>query len=504
MSQQLNIGFIQAKNKFDVHYLRPLAYGYLKSYLGEKTDIPFRIKYFETIEAIENCDVIGISSTSQDFDEAKNIARTVKEKQKDIITVLGGHHITCLPQTLSHEFDIGVMGEGEQTFLELIQHLSANNLKLNKDDLIKINGIVYKKDDKIITSPSRDFLDPLDSLPFPYRDEDISTYLLTSRGCPYKCLFCGSSAFWKKTRFFSADYVIMEIEHLIKRFPLLKRIFIWDDLFVADKKRLKEIVRLIVEKGIDQKLGFDLAVRADLVSDELCNLLKKMNAVGLSFGVESGSDRILKYLRKDVSKETNQRAIDIIHKYGFTLGCSFIVGCPTETEKEVRSTYELALKNILDNKINVISAINILNPIPGTKLWDDAVSSGLIDIENMDWKRLSVFASYRNSAFEKFHDWVQFRRNNNSIYLNENTLPQERLYEIMYEYEDMISKFEEKQKDEVQQIGNATLGKTNSHPNLFGTVKTPIIMKPIRAFVFLSRLVKKLILNHFIKFFQNP
>jgi radical SAM superfamily enzyme YgiQ (UPF0313 family) len=295
----------------------------------------------------------------------------------------------------------------------------------------------------------------------------------------------------------------MEIEHLIKRFPLLKRIFIWDDLFVADKKRLKEIVRLIVEKGIDQKLGFDLAVRADLVSDELCNLLKKMNAVGLSFGVESGSDRILKYLRKDVSKETNQRAIDIIHKYGFTLGCSFIVGCPTETEKEVRSTYELALKNILDNKINVISAINILNPIPGTKLWDDAVSSGLIDIENMDWKRLSVFASYRNSAFEKFHDWVQFRRNNNSIYLNENTLPQERLYEIMYEYEDMISKFEEKQKDEVQQIGNATLGKTNSHPNLFGTVKTPIIMKPIRAFVFLSRLVKKLILNHFIKFFQN-
>ncbi|MCG7851193.1 MAG: radical SAM protein, partial [Methanosarcinaceae archaeon] len=398
--------------------------------------------FLENLEGFEEFDIIGISSTSQDFAVATEIARSIKQSKEKIITILGGHHITYLPQTLPKEVDVGVLGEGEQTFLELIRLLSDNSLHITPEDLEKIDGIVFHSDRGPTVTSCRKLIEPLDNIPIPFRLKSDKIYLFTSRGCPYKCAFCSSSAFWGKARFFSAEYFVNEIEFLLNQFPQLTHISIWDDLFIANLPRLREIVRLLAEKGINKKVSFDLAVRANLVNDELCKLLKIMNVTGVAFGAESASNRILELLGKGVTVETNQRAIDTLYHHGIPVGCSLVIGCPTETEDEVRNTYEFILRNIKDGKISPQCAVNILSPMPGTKIWEDATRAGVIDIENMDWKRLAVFASYRNSNITDFDQWLQCRRKNNSIYLAENTLPQSRLYELMSHYEKAIKKLE--------------------------------------------------------------
>jgi len=442
MAKRLKIGFIQAKNEIDVNWFKPLAFGYLKTYLEKYLEVSVEMYFLENPGGFEEFDIIGISSTSQDFAVATEIARSIKQSKEKIITILGGHHITYLPKTLPKEVDIGVIGEGEQTFLELVRLLSDNSLQIKPEDLEKIDGIVFHGDRSPTVNSYRKLIESLDNIPIPFRPKSDKTYLFTSRGCPYKCAFCSSSAFWRKTRFFSAEYVVTEIESLMHQFPQSRHISIWDDLFIANLPRLRKIVSLLVEKKINKKVSFDLAVRANLVNNELCELLKKMNVSGVAFGAESGSNRILKLLNKGVTVEMNQNAIETLHQHGIPVGGSFIVGIPTETEQEVRSTYKFILKNIKNGKMSPQCAVNILSPMPGTKIWEDATRAGVIDIENMDWGRLAVFASYRNSNIGDFDQWLQYRRKHNSIYLAENTLPQERLFKLMSHYEKAIKESE--------------------------------------------------------------
>jgi len=442
MTRQLKIGFIQAKNKIDVDWFKPLAFGYLKAYLEKYLEVPVEMNFLENLRNFEEFDIIGISSTSQDFAVATEIARSIKQRKERIITILGGHHITYLPRTLPKEVDIGVMGEGEQTFLELVRLLCDNSLQIKPEDLEKIDGIVFHSDSGPTVTSRRKLIEPLDNIQIPFRPKSDKTYLFTSRGCPYKCAFCSSSAFWRKTRFFSAEYVVTEIESLMHQFPQSRHISIWDDLFIVNLPRLKRIISLLAEKRINEKISFDLAVRANLVNDELCELLRTMNVKSVAFGAESASNRILELLNKGVTVETNQKAINTLYRHGFPVGCSLVIGCPTETEEEVRNTYEFILKNIKEGKIAPSCAVNILSPMPGTKIWDNAVKDGLIDVQNMDWARLAVFASYRNSNIEDFGQWLQCRRKNNSIYLAESTLPQERLYKLMSHYEQAVKELE--------------------------------------------------------------
>lgn len=452
MAKQLRISFIQATNEIDVQWYKPLSFGYLKSYINQYFNNPVDMVYLNTLEEIDKFDIIGISSTSQDFPNAKEIAKSIKSVNKEVVTILGGHYITYFPKTLPKEFDVGIIGEGEETFLELIRYFFDCGFMLKSEKLRNIKGVVFRENGNIVITPRRDLIFPLDKIPFPYRLKESVPYLFSSRGCPYKCAFCSSSAFWDKTRFFSAEYVIKEIEDILKRFPNVRYIPIWDDLFIVNKARFKKFVELVEEKGIDKRITFTFSVRANLVDDELCEQLKRINVSSVGFGSESGSDKILNLLNKGTTVEINQKAIDTFHKYMIAVGCSFIVGSPTETEEDVRRTYEFILKNITDGKLNPDCRVNILMPMPGTEMWNYALRSGIIDINNFDWRRLSVFASYRDSNIKDFSSWVEYRRRNNSIYLAEETLPQERLYNLMYVYENIIKalgknrELEEKEK----------------------------------------------------------
>jgi radical SAM superfamily enzyme YgiQ (UPF0313 family) len=222
---------------------------------------------------------------------------------------------------------------------------------------------------------------------------------------------------------------------------------------------------LVEQKGIQKKCGFAFAIRANLVDEELCEGLKRMNATDVGFGAESGSDRILKLLHKGTTVEVNQRALDTLYKHRIPVRCSFIVGSPTETEEEVRMTYEFFMKNLIDGKLYPGCAVNIMMPMPGTEMWHYAIQSGIIDLENMDWNRLSIFASYRDSNIKDFSSWVERRRKNNSVYLAEDTLPQERLYELMYIYENAIQSLEKNKEiaKEKPQEENTHLQQENTH-----------------------------------------
>jgi radical SAM superfamily enzyme YgiQ (UPF0313 family) len=386
-------------------------------------------------ENLHNYDIAALSCTTQDYNIAKRIARTIKQKNTNTIVVLGGSHITWLPQTMTRDFDFGVLGEGEQTFVELAEYVNSG-CKVEK--LFTINGLIFHWDGGIMASPPRALIEPLDNIPPPIRDNPGETmyHMFTSRGCPYKCAFCSSTAFWKKTRFHSADYVVAEIERCVRmgatHIPMM------DDLFVANRKRFIEIVEKLKRTDLHKKFNFDfmLQVRANLVDDELCKLMKEFNVRAAHFGAESASDRILNLMGKGVTVAKNQEALDIMHSHGITANLSFIVGWPTETEDELRATFNFIVKNGREGKMNIFSGINVLTPLPGTKVWDDAVKAGIINLDNFDWDRLSIFSPHLTEG--GFDAWVDSRRQYNSLYLNEAEVPQEKLYDIIREHDRVI------------------------------------------------------------------
>jgi radical SAM superfamily enzyme YgiQ (UPF0313 family) len=438
--KKLKIGFVHATNKVDVHWFKPLAFGYLKAYLDMHSCSHVEMHLCADADTSEVFDVVAISSTSQDYAAAIEIARKAKLKNKNVITVLGGHHISYLPETLDESFDIAVLGEGEQTFLEIIEYLQSQGLTLNQEKLSKIIGIIFWKNGTIVNTGIREPITPLDSLPHPHRLTGETQYIFTARGCPYKCTFCSSTAFWGKLRFFSAEYVVEEIKMIVEQFPETNHIPIQDDLFVMSLPRFNKICDLLELNGLNRKVEFSFAVRANLITEDLCKSMKRLNVRTVCFGAESASDRVLSLMKKNTVSAQNQLALDILHKHNIPVVCSFIVGFPTETEEEVRATYEFVFENISAGKLLPGSAVNILMPMPGTEVWENAVQEGVIEPASFDWQRLAVFASYRQSNISSFKEWMEYRQTNNSIYLNEHTLPEKRLYEIIAGYEEEIDK----------------------------------------------------------------
>ncbi len=364
-----------------------LATGYLASYLrefGDFNDITIlNAGQSLTANYLRNFGVIGISSVTQNFNVAKQVATEAK-KEADPLVIVGGHHITALPNNLTENMDVAALGEGEQTALEIIQSFRKNCLTLSK-----IKGVAYKTGNKLVITGKRALIRPLDKIPFPARDllhiSSHFVHMLTSRGCPYKCVFCSSSSFWKTTRFFSAKYVVDEISAIVAEYKP-KRVNFADDLFIADKRRIRKIRQMILAEGLHREVEFHCTARANLVNHEVASLLKSMNVRNVSMGLESGSNRILQSLKgNSVSVEQNIKAIKILKRRGLTVSGSFIIGSPTETEKEIMQTYKFIERSKLDG-----GEIYVLLPFPGTKVWEYGDQRGQLT-DFMDWSRFEIY-----------------------------------------------------------------------------------------------------------------
>lgn len=385
----LFINAIESSRKNEIAF-PPLGIGYLVSMLRKEfgeSSIKFKVinNAVEKEIAKFKPHIVGITSVTQNYNKAVEYARITKKFELPVIC--GGVHISMLPHTLTEDMDVGVIGEGEKTICELFK-LFENSGGFESEKLKKIYGIVYRdKDSKIYLTERRKLIKPVDKIPFPARDLfDISSeaYMFTSRGCPYRCVFCSSSRFWSTVRYFSAEYVVNEIKYLVKEYSI-KNIMFYDDLFVANKRRIEKIIKILGEEDLLGRITFACQARANLVNNETVGLLKKMNITYISMGLESGSHRVLEYLKgSNITVKDNVTAVDIIKKYGIDVYGSFIIGSPYETEIEILQTLNFIKKSKLDG-----FDIYILIPFPGTPVWDYAESMGLVS-EKMDFNRLSV------------------------------------------------------------------------------------------------------------------
>ncbi|MBC7186541.1 MAG: B12-binding domain-containing radical SAM protein [Calditrichaeota bacterium] len=387
----------------------PLGLGYLVSYLkrylgfGDVEVVNTGAGVFEQIRAARP-EVVGFTAYSANYASVVRLVRRVKQ-ELGVVTLMGGPHLTALPQSLDPCVDVGVIGEGEQTLLELMR-LYLDKGKLSAADLASIAGIAFHADGEVHVTAPRAPIFPLDSIPMPDREalhierflkpspilmnnEYLrGTTMLTSRGCPFKCIYCHVSAKWGRPRFHSAERVADEVELLVKRYGV-QGIYIADDLFTANPTRVQRIIAGLDKRGVLGKVRFFADLRANLVNDRLMALLREMGVVKISLGLESGSDRVLAYLKGgDVTVAQNREAVAIANRHGIGCYCCFMLGAPNETREDIRLTQDL-IKEILDAHPQNFCQVSVTTPLPGTALWEYAIARGIVS-DTVDWRQFSL------------------------------------------------------------------------------------------------------------------
>lgn len=352
-------------------------------------------------------DFIFISAMTISYGDSIKLAKAIKKKLPSALCVIGGVHISTAPWSLDEIFDLGIIGEGEITSGELIEYYKKYR---NLDDKIKlkeINGLIFWEDGKIVKTSQRQMIDNLDILPdinwdllpddyFQNRPVIVKDkfyfakvgHILTSRGCPYQCVFCSTSNFWQKLRLFSSRQAAENIYWLYKN----KGIFIfniWDDMFAVSKARVKEFIDIFDKMGVLGKLHFNIQARTNVIDDEMCLLLKKLGVYMVGFGFESGSADMVSFLKgKSTDTEKNKQAVYLLDKHDIGISGSFMLGNPNETKKDLDDT--IKFMEYLSSIKNVFCIwFGLTTPFPGTKLWQLAVKQGIIK-ENCNWKKLDI------------------------------------------------------------------------------------------------------------------
>ncbi len=325
-----------------------------------------RLKY-------ENPDVVGITVTVPTLSSSLEAANTAKRSAPNVQVIFGGMYPSVMPKTsLKHrDVDFVIKGEGEKTFIELLNAISGNK------SLEHVDGILFKRGDEIITNPDRELIKDLDALPLPARKlfkNRSYTYpdslyaktapIITSRGCPGRCTYCNAqSIFGKAFRARSAENVVDEIEYLQKEFGI-KEIHIWDDNFVTKKERVFSIRDEIRKRGVKVKFAFPNGLRADFLNKEILKSLKDMGTYSIAIGVESGSQKVLDMARKGIALSRIEDAFNMAKQAGLETWAFFMFGLPGEDSETAEQTIEFAKRLDPD-----IAKFHILKPYPGTEAY---------------------------------------------------------------------------------------------------------------------------------------
>lgn len=326
-------------------------------------------------------ELVGITSTTPQIDAAFSIGRMVKEVCGSKV-VLGGAHPSALPEeTVSDEsVDFVVVGEGEETLRDLAEGLA-------RQDLEGIQGLWHKEDGSPRANRPRKSLPNLDGLPFPARHllrnrnrysppEALSPRwisLIASRGCPHLCSFCATPRlFGRQIRRRSVGNVVSEIEQEVERFGT-REVHIADDCFTSDRRWVLEFCTAVRESGLKLSFYFMNGLRADQVDREMLSSLKDIGLKNVGFGVESGSNDVLRRSGKELNLETVRESFSLAKSLGLSTWGFFILGLPGETRETVERTIGFALS--VDPHY---AKFFFLVPFPGTDVWGELEEDGLI------------------------------------------------------------------------------------------------------------------------------
>lgn len=320
-----------------------------------------------------NPQLIGLSVvTGPNIKAAISCTKEFKKEFPKASVAWGGAHSSTMPeQTIKEEYiDYVVVGAGEYTVLEL-----ANKLEQNERDLSGIKGLVHKNNGIITVNEPRPFIEDINTLPDPaWHLVDVKKYwdvtLNTSRGCPFKCTFCYNTAFHKGYRAeLTPERIVSQIEKLKSRYGI-KYVKIWEDNFTFNVERLRRFCNLLIEKKV--KIKWDTESRADLEEEDVA-LMAKSGCVSVGLGVETGSQRLLSYLKKGVNLKKVEKTFWYFVKHGILARLYILEALPTETVEDFKLTQDL-LKRLDHPPYTYMHFV----PYPGTTLLQKLVSEGRI------------------------------------------------------------------------------------------------------------------------------
>ena len=389
----------------------PINLGYLVAYL-RSYNITCRVRDFEVEPFIQeellasidqaNTRIVGFSCMTPHIKNGAFLARIVKSHFPKILTVVGGVHGSAIPEQTLHEFpefDVVAMGEGEQTLVELYGACSNNN------SLRHVTGIAWRTEKgDIRINQRRPMIQNLDNIPFPnrtlvnienYRKSHVSrghsrktkriAEITCSRGCPYDCIFCASKVVHsRKVRFRSPQNIIAEIDSLVTQYRIEHFSFL-DDTFTLRKDILGPVCRYMGQKNV----SFDAYTRVNDIDEEKMDMMISGGCRKISFGIESGSPRILKLIKKGITVPQIENAFAVARKAGLhTIEATFMIGChPDETLQDMALTRDLIFRLKPD-----IMVVNISIPYPGTELNRILKERGILKVEN--WDEFVLFFSH--------------------------------------------------------------------------------------------------------------
>ena len=394
----------------------PLGLAYLSAVLKQNGHevriIDMQTDSTNPIDLVHDFDVLGITSTTPLINRALDILGKAKLTNPDILTVIGGAHASALPSEVSMEppVDVVVYGEGEQTMKEIC----------NKSELNSIKGIAFRSR----INPPRELIRDLDELPFPDMSQfDLSKYshplrrstsipILTSRGCPYACVFCNKRIFGQHFRTRSPNNVVDEIEERVNTINVTE-FHIIDDQFIQDRERTIEICKEIVRRKMDIQWCCPNGVRADSIDANLVRHMKKAGCYSLSFGVESGCPRILREINKQTTLKKIEDAVRVCKQQGIETVAFFVIGFPSETEKDIKMTIEFA-KRIRPDFVD----FHLMIPLPATEVYDYYKSNNLL-LES-DWSKFTFHDKpvFRNNHLSQRQLLLWYRKAYKSFYLD--------------------------------------------------------------------------------------
>lgn len=347
----------------------------------------------ESVKGLQRPYIFGFSVVTAAFKRAVLLSEELKRRYPDSLIVFGGIHPTALPdEVLSYKhIDAVIRGEGENTLIEFYKCVKGGR------DFRHLEGLSYRDNGVVVHNKISQELVNLDDLPdFPYRlfkskRYDLS-FVISSRGCPYRCIFCSNRVTTgKKYRYCSAEKILRSLDWVYNQYALQKggktNVQFFDDNLLVNKERIYALLAEIKRKGFDKRLTFSFQARGDNVNYKLLKDMYDAGFKSVFFGLETASERIMKFIKKDETVAQCVEAVKMAKQIGFYVSATFIYGFPGETHKDRMDCLKLSKELKLD-----MVRYNNATPYPGTELYDIAKGENRIKISGLYENFISVSA----------------------------------------------------------------------------------------------------------------